>query len=280
MTDSHGQTNINLAPQQGLTQLVFAPNGSTQDGDGLVFNEFDAVIESITNFPGLYEIYMDPGPIPPVGAAPQITIPAGTYDFNNQAYLVGARQSTNIINVDGAVFDNLLGARNCDFINSGSAILFQSTVPGESYLLDFDQCSFTNNVGATSPMFRAGGSGGVFSITFRDCTVSNNAGVNVLDANDALSGFVIAQRSSRIGTQAISAIGGLGVANISIDSNSVLWPDVQAIDATGTLSVTRSETFYVSAADAADWAVSVPDNYQDAITRIASVVAGAHGAIP
>lgn len=284
MTDSHNQTNINLAPEQGVTSIVFAPNADpgTNENDGLKFTDFGAMVDQITAFPGLYDVYLDPGPLPATGAAPQVTIPAGTYDLLNRVRFVGPRQVNQVIITD-VVLNNLLGAEGIDFIHEGTGAtpVFSSTVAGDSVFLEFENCTFSQLAGATVPIFEASGNGGILTLTFDRCNVTNLSGTEPFNADDALSGFVVSANDTVFGSDSVSVFEGAGTLAISIDSNSVLWVDAQTIDTSGTLNVTaRRQTYYVATADAADWAAPVPENYQDAIRRIASVVAGAHGAIP
>jgi|GEM_PF-5466705 len=280
MTDSHNQTNINLAPNQGLTQVVFAPNGSSAEGDGLTYSDFGTVVDQISDFPGQYEIIVDPGPPPANAALPTVTIPPGTYDFEHRVRLVGA-QAVNPVIITGVVFQNLIGARDIDFQHAGTGATapFESNVAGDTEIIEFVRCTFDNLAGATLPIIRATGAGGFWTIYTDGCRFTQNS-VEPIDAEDALSQIRLFSRSTQFGSNAQSVMSGLGTIEVDVDSASTLWPDVQSIDATGTLTVNREDGFYVAAADTANWVNPDPRNYQDAISRIAAAVAGALGAIP
>lgn len=274
MTEQYTQRNINLQPAEGLGFYLFNSNSPTQDG--IVWNDWESMLNALSTVPGNKEILMDPGA--PNGT---VTIPVrageATSTYNLTGITIrGARPGT-VVDIGNVRLDGLENALNCSFINTGSTISNFVVDAAAVRTLEFVGCAFVQDAAALASMFDINGT---CFITSDTCDYSASpAALDLFDV-DAAGGLSITSLGSNyFGSNPLtSTFGGASPATIQYNADDVYFPAVQTTPATLIL-ISNFDASIGSAPSVASWAVSPPTNITDAINRIANAVAAAHGPI-
>lgn len=272
MTMQYEQQNINLDPETGFKSYFFDPNGTQSD---TTFTDWDAMLNVLRGLPGTKQILIPE-------ALPVITIPSGTYDMTD--IIISGVTPFSSVEINDVVFQNLQQINSLSVavgvaaVNSVSSFQYNN---GSANGITFDKVSFVVGALAVVPIFDVT-AGTTLSISAHESAfLSLNAGVPVF-AVDATSGL-LSQASAGVqgnnwgggpGSSAFVVVAPGGIFTLEITTGDIFFA---SNNPSGPTTLTRSPDFEVSTP--ADW-VGSPTDYNDAVNRIASVVAGAHGAIP
>lgn len=277
MTEQHLHRNINLQPEEGLGFYLYAPNGAIQDG--ITWNDWESMLSAIATIPGKKQVLMDPGVSGGI-----VTIPVRTgeatsiYDLSDISFL-GARPST-FVDVSNVRLDGIEGAENCNFVNPTSTIATFVTDPATTRAYLFKNCGFVQGpVAATASMFDLDGATSIVSVD--GIYVATAGGLDLFDV-DAAGTLAIGSLGSNNyggGIGSASIFGGATPATIGYNADDVYFAANQTTPATPTI-IANMDVSLGLASSVGAWGGGVPDNYLDAVNRIANFVAGFHGVIP